>query len=576
MRERLLVPIILILGLALYFPTLTVGTFILDDANVIDQAVRLSKRSFFERFLYGGDIIYYRPILMLSYLADIVLWDLRPSFMHLANILLHVANTLLVYVNVRIFYKKSSRIALIPFCAALLFLVHPINTESISWISGRTDALAAFFSLIAIYLVFKSTISKKLYLLWIASAFLLLGALSKEVAVFIFPGTVLFLLLLRGDKSNYFAGSTFYWRVCAAIPFVLGAIGYVFLRSASFKHLDNGVLLVTDINSYKSLTSLLIQGFTDLGFYTKKLFIPQPLSYAIDYVSPAYFWLGLTAFILIIFVTLMRNYLSGLVLLIALTIFPALLNALHKIAWTPYAERYLYIPSAFLCIALALPMSTNDKIIQNLQKAIILILICFFIPTTVIRNQLWAKPLELTRLTHQQNPNNPTVWGMYAVMLANQKHYDDARLEFNKILTKHPGHFYALESLASMELYIDDPEAARESLDRFFGRELTPNNKILAVMLETNQKRLLKTDNTLQRNLIRREIIQTFVALYERTKKTDYLFQATEMAMQNGDLENASHYLEKLKNQDVNDHDVVVQTTELIGKLKEIEQKKDN
>ena len=38
---------------------------------------------------------------------------------------------------------------LAPLFAALLFAVHPVHTESVSWISGRTDVLAALFFLLA-------------------------------------------------------------------------------------------------------------------------------------------------------------------------------------------------------------------------------------------------------------------------------------------------------------------------------------------------------------------------------------------------------------------------------------------
>ena len=79
---------------------------------------------------------------------------------------------------------------------------------------------------------------------------------------------------------------------------------------------------------------------------------------------------------------------------------------------------------------------------HKVQKIFLIVLICIFLPTTVSRNWLWAEPLELTRLTHQQNPDNPTVWSMYAVMLANREFYDEARAEFKKVLEQHPDHLF--------------------------------------------------------------------------------------------------------------------------------------
>ena len=66
-------------------------------------------------FFYGSGSTYYRPVLMLSFLADLKLWNMHPGFMHLVNILLHVGNAILVYLNVRIFYpQRQDTIRLAP------------------------------------------------------------------------------------------------------------------------------------------------------------------------------------------------------------------------------------------------------------------------------------------------------------------------------------------------------------------------------------------------------------------------------------------------------------------------------
>jgi hypothetical protein len=241
----------------------------------------------------------------------------------------------------------------------------------------------------------------------------------------------------------------------------------------------------------------------------------------------------------------------GMALLITLTISPALLNALLSIAWTPYAERYLYLPSAFLCIAIALPNSFGNTTILRLQKILLVILICFFLPTTVNRNMLWAKPLEMTRLSHQQNLENPTIWSMYAIMLANKEYYDEARIEFNKVLLKNPNHLFTYDSLASMEMYIKDPDAARDALERFFNKELKPNREILQVMLESNLERLKMAQNIEINQEIRSELIDTQLNLYATDNKSERLLEIAELAILNTDYETAETNLNTLlKNED--------------------------
>jgi hypothetical protein len=271
---------------------------------------------------------------------------------------------------------------------------------------------------------------------------------------------------------------------------------------------------------------------------------------AIDQVHPNYFWFGIIFIILFLLLIFMRSYLMGMALLIALTIFPALLNALLHIAWTPYAERYLYLPSAFLCIALALPSALYKSGYQKYQKILLIVLICIFLPTTISRNWLWAEPLELTRLSHQQNPGNPAMWSMYAVMLANQEFYDEARNEFKKILKQHPADLYTHESLASMELYINDPEAARDALELFFNKGLKPNRKILQVMLEINQERLNIVELTANHPEIRNELIETHLMLYKSNKRPEHLMEVAELSLQNNDFETAEINLKLLLESD--------------------------
>jgi tetratricopeptide (TPR) repeat protein len=562
MRERYITPLILILGLTLYYPALTAGTFVLDDGNVLAGAQGLSTQSLWDLFFTGQGGTYYRPILMLSYIADLSLWGMRPGFLHLTNILIHLANTILIYLNVRIFYpQQNNTIRAMPLVASLVFLVHPINTESVNWISGRTDPLAALFILIAIYFIIRSIMKTSLPGLWLASFCMVLGSMTKEVAFFSFPAITLFLLYNKKSKQLNPSGSNWAWRLKAVTPMLFGGSLYLLLRSSFFKIVDKGVTKVIDINAYTSPLTTIKQAVTDFGFYIKKLFVPQPLSLAIDHVDPNYFWFGVLALIFLSVLLYKRNYLSGVTLLITLTIFPALLNATLHIAWTPYAERYLYLPAALLCIALALPAPEQSKMLQKIQVISLLVIFFLFLPTTVNRNRLWAEPLELTRLTHQQNPGNPTVWTMYAVMLANQKFYDEARAEFNVILEQYPDHLYANDSLASMEMYIGDPDAARRALERFFNKELEADLPILQIMLECNRKRLeIETDQSI-RTRIRAELMDTHLQIYKGNNQAEHLLAAAELAVSNNDKEMAKRYLRTLLQSEATTTEVVAKAS---------------
>jgi len=88
----------------------------------------------------------YAPLHILSYMIDHVLWGLHPGGYHLENVLFHLANGLL-------FYTLLRRLALSEWqacAAAWIFLLHPVQVESVAWVSQRKSLLAMFFFLIAL------------------------------------------------------------------------------------------------------------------------------------------------------------------------------------------------------------------------------------------------------------------------------------------------------------------------------------------------------------------------------------------------------------------------------------------
>ncbi|PLX81419.1 MAG: hypothetical protein C0614_06545, partial [Desulfuromonas sp.] len=156
MRERFIFPLLATIGLALFLPGLTAGAFFMDDGDIINSIRLRATLPLNELFDYRGQNLYFRPLLTISYLIDAWLWDLKPAAMHLVNILLHVCNATLIYLCLRQLYpSQHKKIRIQPLTGAILFLIHPINTESVNWISGRSDPLAALFCLLATWIIVK-------------------------------------------------------------------------------------------------------------------------------------------------------------------------------------------------------------------------------------------------------------------------------------------------------------------------------------------------------------------------------------------------------------------------------------
>jgi hypothetical protein len=146
---RIFSPISLIAACFLaYWNTLGAG-FTYDAHFIVESNLLIRSLSvidifsapFWQGFVTEGGGTYYRPFTILTYAMDFALSGLDPYAFHLTNLLLHTGTTLLVLQLGRRLIR-SERAALF---GAILFAVHPVHTEAVSSVAGRSDILVGLF-----------------------------------------------------------------------------------------------------------------------------------------------------------------------------------------------------------------------------------------------------------------------------------------------------------------------------------------------------------------------------------------------------------------------------------------------
>jgi hypothetical protein len=160
----------------------------------------------------GGDEIgcFYRPLQTLSYLIVAQSFDLKEWAFHALNVLLHVANGCLVFA----FAQKLGLRRWPAFIAALLWVVHPLHTEAVTYMSATADVLHVFFILIALLVWRLGNIKSEL----LTGAAFILALLSKESAV-IFPGLLVLTQFLTSPAPQRFVHyyrTLPYWIIAGA------------------------------------------------------------------------------------------------------------------------------------------------------------------------------------------------------------------------------------------------------------------------------------------------------------------------------------------------------------------------
>jgi tetratricopeptide (TPR) repeat protein len=175
-----------------------------------------------------------RPVLMLSFWLQLRLFGQEPYSYHLANFLLHLANSALVFLIARRLADRAGesggRNALLAGFGAALFLLHPLQTESVSYIASRSEALSATFFLgsLAVFLGRRSEAAS------FGSAALALALFGAAVLTKEHTAVLPALFLLTDYYLNpgfSFAGIKKNWRLHAPV-LLLGAGGLVFVWKA--------------------------------------------------------------------------------------------------------------------------------------------------------------------------------------------------------------------------------------------------------------------------------------------------------------------------------------------------------
>ena len=202
-NERLVSCLALVLLTAATFANALPNRFVsFDDWFLVEENTRIRSLSpaSVHRILTTQSHHTWLPLRELTYAFDYAIWGLLPFGYHLTNVLFHIANVLLVYALLR----RLLRAPWLPLLGAAWFAVHPVQVESVAWISGRRDVQYAFFYLLAL-LAFMEWDKRRDATRWgfYAASLVCLGAsLLSKAAAMTFPAILFLLMFLMSGPGD--------------------------------------------------------------------------------------------------------------------------------------------------------------------------------------------------------------------------------------------------------------------------------------------------------------------------------------------------------------------------------------
>lgn len=392
-------------ALLIYLQTFN-GVWVMDDHTVIEGNFDIRSFSNFLANTFPG-----RPLRELTYLFDYYLFGLEPWGYHFQNIFWHALNAWLVYLLVvRLNLSRS-----VAWLSSLLFLAHPIHVEVVANSSHRKDSLALAFILMALLcymkLFDKQTLSQRIsyllvtILLWITAFF------AKGNSL-VFPALVLIYEYACVPQEKRLVVRWQKMMPALFVIFFISLIGWYFYISSlpSFKMAVIAAFIKTESLSSFSTAAYIMMILKSFAFMVSKLIVPVNLSMEYIYLVPDSFVnIWVIAGILISVAALIISFrwrksspeLFFLFLSAAILWLPTS-NLLWHFSYFA-ADRYLYAPSAFLCIVAVL---ASKPFLKRYLLVAWLPVIFLFALLTWKQSDVWSSDMKLCKQILKISPRS--------------------------------------------------------------------------------------------------------------------------------------------------------------------------
>ena len=441
------------------------------------------------KFFSEPYFVMYMPFTLLSYSIDYAIGELNPLVYHIHTLLLHLLNTLMLFIFVyRLMKLKKPEYAYAyASIIALLFGVHTIHVQSISWLAERKDVLYSLFFLISLLMYTEYLRTEKIKFIIISLIAFLISVMSKGQAV---------ALSLTVVAIDYYLGRKLLDKklIIEKIPyFVISAIfGAVALIAQ--KGQEPFAKYASTAQVYELLNRSLFENIIYAGYgytlYLFKVLIPNNLSMVHFYpetepgVIPGFVWLACIPTLLVTIVGIFALKKSGDIAFGILFFTANLVLMLQVIADQPFliAEHYGYISSIGIFFLFGFAYEKIKEKMPALMKPALVIFmgyIAFLSIFTYFRNDVFQNSETAWTNVLEQYPKTVVAYynrGNYYQEIGDSgkpEFYEKAIKDYDKTIELSPKDVAAFSNRGIVRGKTGNAKGALEDFDKVV--EIDPN-----------------------------------------------------------------------------------------------------
>ena len=447
-----------IVGFVIYSNTLE-APFYFDDISAIKDNANIRATRLTEIGNAGFKSSSTRPIAFISFALNYYLHQYNLKGYHLVNIIIHILTGIFLYLfiketlNLSLLGSKDHFLDSIAFLSAIIWLVHPLHTQSVTYIVQRCSSMAAMFYLLSLLLYVKGRLALEnaKRWSWYGGSFLagLLALGSKESAAvlpfFIFLYEWYFFQNLDRDWLKRHLKYVF------GVVLLFGLIALIYLGTNPFEKLNS---LKDYSHNEFTLTQRVLTQFRVVIYYLSLLAYPHPSRLNLDYDFPLSHSLidpVTTLFSLCIIFGLigLAVYTAKKERLLSFCILWFFGNLVIESSVIPLAiifEHRTYLPSMLVYL---LTVALGYRYIKYKWSGVALVCVvtALFSFWTYQRNSVWQDPVALWRDCVEKSPEKARPHNNLGVVLAKQDRIVEAIKHYSVALQINPNYADAHSNL---------------------------------------------------------------------------------------------------------------------------------
>jgi len=411
------------------------------------------------------DHMCWQPLTWLSHMLDCEWYGLNPGMHHRMNLLLHIINSVLLFLTFR---KITGRVGPSAFAAAL-FALHPINVDTVAWVSERKNLLSTFFLLLTI-LTYADYTRKPGFFKYIRPLiFFALGLMTKPIIV-----TLPFILLLldvwplrrfrypeslagwknrptdcfdnpfRDSRKEGAGTRSVIYLAVEKVPFFILMGAFLVLMSFSLERMGEKIpyaLVPLDLRIANGIVSYLK--------YIGRMVWPHNMAVYYPYPKHVPLWQALLSgavltgvtFYVFRFLKRFPYFFTGWFWYLG-TLLPVI-GLKQEGLWPAMADRWAYMPFIGLYIILAWG---GNFIMQRRPSARRILFVagagflCVLVPITWLQTSYWKDSVTLFKHTVEVTQDNYVAYNDLGIALVREGRPDEAFPLFLKSLEINPGY----------------------------------------------------------------------------------------------------------------------------------------